>query len=67
MTINHPLAGKYQTKRRNREMIKLIQKATASSKDGAVGLIKGIIACAVLFDMPISLIFVDVFSVKPSK
>lgn len=25
-------------------MIKLIQKATASSKDGAVGLIKGIIA-----------------------
>ena len=27
-------------------MIKLIQKATASSKDGAVGLIKGIIACA---------------------
>lgn len=26
-------------------MIKLIQKATASSKDGAVGLIKGIIAC----------------------
>ena len=29
-------------------MIKLIQKATASSKDGAVGLIKGIIACAFL-------------------
>ena len=27
-------------------MIKLIQKATASSKDGAAGLIKGIIACA---------------------
>lgn len=26
-------------------MIKLIQRATASSKDGAKGLVKGIIAC----------------------
>ena len=60
MTINHPLAGKYQTKRRNREMIKLIQKATASSKDGAVGLIKGIIACAfqnMAFMLPTGLLY----------
>ena len=60
MTINHPLAGKYQTKRRNREMIKLIQKATASSKDGAAGLIKGIIACAfqnMAFMLPTGLLY----------
>ena len=41
-------------------MIKLIQKATASSKDGAVGLIKGIIACAfqnMAFMLPTGLLY----------
>lgn len=41
-------------------MIKLIQKATASSKDGAAGLIKGIIACAVqnmAFMLPTGLLY----------
>lgn len=41
-------------------MIKLIQKATASSKEGAVGLIKGIIACAfqnIAFMLPTSLLY----------
>ena len=41
-------------------MIKLIQKATASSKDGAVGLIKGIIACAfqnMVFMLPTGLLY----------
>lgn len=41
-------------------MIKLIQKATASSKDGAVGLIKGIIACAfqnMAFILPTGLLY----------
>ena len=41
-------------------MIKLIQKATASSKDGAVGLIKGIIACAfqnIAFMLPTGLLY----------
>lgn len=41
-------------------MIKLIQKATASSKDGAVGLIKGIIACALqnmAFMLPTGLLY----------
>ena len=41
-------------------MIKLIQKATASSKDCAVGLIKGIIACAfqnMAFMLPTGLLY----------
>ena len=41
-------------------MIKLIQKATASSKDGAGGLIKGIIACAfqnMAFMLPTGLLY----------
>ena len=41
-------------------MIKLIQKATASSKDGALGLIKGIIACAfqnMAFMLPTGLLY----------
>ena len=41
-------------------MIKLIQKSTASSKDGAVGLIKGIIACAfqnMAFMLPTGLLY----------
>ena len=41
-------------------MIKLIQKATASSKDGAVGLIKGIISCAfqnMAFMLPTGLLY----------
>ena len=41
-------------------MIKLIQKATASSKDGAVGLIKGIIACTfqnMAFMLPTGLLY----------
>ena len=41
-------------------MIKLIQKATASSKDGAVGLTKGIIACAfqnMAFMLPTGLLY----------
>ena len=41
-------------------MIKLIQKATASSKEGAVGLIKGIIACAfqnIAFMLPTGLLY----------
>lgn len=41
-------------------MIKLVQKATASSKDGAVGLIKGIIACAfqnMAFMLPTGLLY----------
>lgn len=41
-------------------MIKLIQKATASSKDGAVGVIKGIIACAfqnMAFMLPTGLLY----------
>lgn len=41
-------------------MIKLIHKATASSKDGAVGLIKGIIACAfqnMAFMLPTGLLY----------
>lgn len=41
-------------------MIKLIQKATASSKYGAVGLIKGIIACAfqnMAFMLPTGLLY----------
>ena len=41
-------------------MIKLIQQATASSKDGAVGLIKGIIACAfqnMAFMLPTGLLY----------
>lgn len=41
-------------------MIKLIQRATASSKDGAAGLIKGIIACAfqnIAFMLPAGLLY----------
>lgn len=41
-------------------MIKLIQKATASSREGAVGLIKGIIACAfqnIAFMIPTGLLY----------
>ncbi len=41
-------------------MIKLIQKATASSREGAVGLIKGIIACAfqnISFMIPTGLLY----------
>lgn len=41
-------------------MIKLIQKATASSKEGAMGLIKGIIACAfqnIAFMIPTGLLY----------
>lgn len=41
-------------------MIKLIQKATASSEKGAVGLIKGIIACAfqnIAFMLPTGLLY----------
>ena len=41
-------------------MIKLVQKATASSKDGAAGLIKGIIACAfqnMAFMLPTGLLY----------
>lgn len=41
-------------------MIKLIQKATASSKDGAAGLIKGIIACVfqnMAFMLPTGLLY----------
>lgn len=41
-------------------MIKLIQKATASSKDGAAGLIKGIIACTfqnIAFMLPTGLLY----------
>lgn len=41
-------------------MIKLVQKATASSKEGAVGIIKGIIACAfqnVAFMLPTMLLY----------
>ena len=41
-------------------MIKLIQRATASSKDGAKGLIKGIIACVfqnIAFMLPAALLY----------
>lgn len=41
-------------------MIKMIQRATACSKEGAVGLIKGIIACAfqnIAFMLPVSLLY----------
>ncbi len=41
-------------------MIKFIQKATASSKEGAVGLVKGIIACAfqnIAFMFPTTLLY----------
>ena len=41
-------------------MIKFIQRATASSKDGAVGLIKGVIACAfqnIAFMLPTGLLY----------
>ncbi len=59
MTINHPLAGKYQTKRRNREMIKLIQKPRHRQRRcGRVN--KGIIACAfqnMAFMLPTGLLY----------
>ena len=41
-------------------MIKMIQRATASSKEGALGLVKGIIACAfqnIAFMLPTSLLY----------
>ena len=41
-------------------MIKLIQRATASSKDGAKGLVKGIIACVfqnIAFMLPAALLY----------
>ena len=41
-------------------MIKLIQRATASSKEGAKGLIKGIIACVfqnIAFMLPAALLY----------
>ena len=41
-------------------MIKFIQRATASSKEGAVGLIKGVIACAfqnIAFMLPTGLLY----------
>ena len=41
-------------------MIKLIQKATASSRTGAIGLLKGIIACAfqnIAFMIPTGLLY----------
>lgn len=41
-------------------MIKMIQRATACSKEGATGLIKGIIACAfqnIAFMLPVSLLY----------
>ncbi len=41
-------------------MIKMIQRATASSKEGAVGLVKGVIACAfqnIAFMLPTSLLY----------
>ena len=41
-------------------MIKFIQRATASSKEGAVGLIKGVIACAfqnIVFMLPTGLLY----------
>ena len=41
-------------------MIKMIQKATASSREGAVGLVKGIIACAfqnIAFMFPTTLLY----------
>ena len=41
-------------------MLKLIQRATASSKEGAVGLVKGILACAfqnIAFMLPVSLLY----------
>lgn len=41
-------------------MIKFIQRATASSKEGAVGLIKGVIACAfqnIAFMLPMGLLY----------
>ncbi len=41
-------------------MIKMIQRATASSKQGAVGLIKGVIACAfqnIAFMLPCALLY----------
>lgn len=44
-------------------MIKLIQKATASTREGAIGLIKGIIACAfqnIAFMLPTTLLYLIV-------
>ena len=44
-------------------MVKLIQKATASTRNGAIGLIKGIIACAfqnIAFMLPASLLYLMV-------
>ena len=41
-------------------MVKMIQRATASSRQGAVGIIKGVIACAfqnIAFMLPVSLLY----------
>ncbi|MDO4380758.1 MAG: ABC transporter transmembrane domain-containing protein, partial [Clostridia bacterium] len=41
-------------------MIKMIQRATASSREGAVGLVKGVIACAfqnIAFMLPVTLLY----------
>ena len=51
-------------------MIQWIQKKTASSREGAVGLIKGVIACAfqnIAFMLPVSLLYLlvsDLFAVR---
>ena len=41
-------------------MVKMIQRATASSRQGAVGIVKGVIACAfqnIAFMLPVSLLY----------
>ena len=54
------LNGKWQRRVKKMSLVKIIQKKTASSKQGAKGLIKGIIACAfqnMAFMLPTTLLY----------
>ena len=54
------LNGKWQRRVKKMSLVKIIQKKTASSKQGAKGLIKGIIACAfqnMAFIFPTTLLY----------
>ena len=54
------LNGKWQRRVKKMSLVKIIQKKTASSKQGAKGLIKGIIACAfqnTAFMLPTTLLY----------
>lgn len=54
------LNGKWQRRVKKMSLVKIIQKKTASSKQGAKGIIKGIIACAfqnMAFMLPTTLLY----------